>query len=65
MVHSGRVEDRGLEPGSSSPQKTPLLKQGNSQYNALSGDDARLRLLLEACPKLSKEIQQQIMLLVG
>jgi hypothetical protein len=41
------------------------LKQGNSQYNALSGDDARLRLLLEACPKLSKEIQQQIMLLVG
>ena len=60
-----KVEDRGLEPVPSSPQKTPLLKQGNAQYNALSGDDERLRLLLEAWPTLSKEIQQQIMLLVG
>ena len=60
-----KVEDRGLEPVPSSPQKTPLLKQGNAQYNALLGDDERLRLLLEAWPTLSKEIQQQIMLLVG
>ena len=59
------MEDRELEPVPSSPQKTPLLKQGNAQYNALSGDDERLRLLLEAWPTLSKEIQQQIMLLVG
>ena len=47
------------------PQKTPLLKQRNAQYNALSGDDERLRVLLEAWPELSKEIQQQIMLLVN
>jgi hypothetical protein len=33
--------------------------------NALSGDDKRLRVLLEAWATLSKEIQQQIMLLVG
>jgi hypothetical protein len=33
--------------------------------NALSGDDERLRLLLAAWATLSKEIQQQIMLLVG
>ena len=50
---------------SSSPQKTPLLKQGNAQYNALSGDDERLRVLLESWAELSKEVQQQIMLLVG
>jgi hypothetical protein len=41
------------------------LKQGNAQYNALFGDDERLRLLLEAWATLSKEIQQQIMLLVN
>ena len=60
-----RVGDTGFEPGASFPQKTPLLKQGNAQYNARFGDDERLRLLLEAWPTLSKEIQQQIMLLVG
>ena len=49
----------------SSPQKTPLLKQGGAESGALSGDDERLRVLLEAWPTLSKEIQQQIMLLVG
>ena len=47
----------------SSPQKTPLLKQGNAQYNALSGDDERLRVLLEAWATLSHQVQQQIMLL--
>jgi hypothetical protein len=59
------VGDTGGEPGASFPQKTPLLKQGNAQYNALFGDDERLRLLLEAWATLSKEIQQQIMLLVN
>jgi len=59
------VGDTGGEPGASSPQKTPLLKQGNAQYNALSGDDERLRVLLEAWPTLRQQIlQQQIMLLV-
>ena len=32
--------------------------------NALSGDDERLQLLIERWPTLSKEIQQQIMLLL-
>jgi hypothetical protein len=56
---------QGLEPVPSFPQKTPLSGQGNAQYNALFGDDERLRVLLEAWATLSKEIQQQIMLLVG
>ena len=56
---------QGLEPVPSSPQKTPLSGQGNAQYNALFGDDERLRLLLESWAELSKEVQQQIMLLVG
>ena len=56
---------QGLEPVAILPQKTPLSGQGNAQYNALSGDDERLRVLLEAWATLSKEIQQQIMLLVG
>ena len=55
----------GLEPLPSSPQKAPLSQQDNAESNALSGDDERLRLLLEAWDTLSKEIQQQIMLLVG
>ena len=64
MVHSGRVEDRGLEPGSSSPQKTPLLKQGNAQYNALSGDDERLRRLLEAWAELPESVKTAVMEMV-
>ncbi|MAZ94649.1 MAG: hypothetical protein CMJ73_01245 [Planctomycetaceae bacterium] len=56
---------QGLEPVPSSPQKTPLLKQGGAESGALFGDDERLRLLLESWAELSKEVQQQIMLLVG
>ncbi|MFP6691773.1 MAG: hypothetical protein VB875_02050 [Pirellulales bacterium] len=39
------------------PQKTPLLKQGNVQSNALSGDDERLRLLLEAWAELPESVK--------
>jgi hypothetical protein len=42
-----------------------LLPQGNAESNAFSSDDPQLQLLIEAWPTLSKEIQQQIMLLVG
>jgi hypothetical protein len=49
----------------SSPQKTPLSQQDGAESGALFGDDERLRVLLEAWAELSKEIQQQIMLLVG
>ena len=48
VVLDSQVEDRGLEPVPSSLQKTPLLKQGRAQSNALSGDDERLRVLLVA-----------------
>ncbi len=57
--------DTGGEPVPSFPQKTPLLKQGGAESGALFGDDERLRVLLEAWAELSKEVQQQIMLLVG
>jgi len=60
-----KVEDRGLEPVPSSPQKTPLLKQGNAQYNALFGDDERLRLLLEAWAELPESVKTAVMEMVG
>ena len=59
-----RVEDRGLEPVPSSPQKTPLLKQGNAQYNALFGDDERLRLLLEAWAELPESVKDAVLEMV-
>ena len=57
--------DEGGEPVPILPQKTPLSQQGGAESGALSGDDERLRVLLEAWAELSKEVQQQIMLLVG
>jgi hypothetical protein len=41
----------------SSPQKTPLSGQGNAQYNALFGDDERLRVLLEAWAELPESVK--------
>ena len=46
------------------PQKTPFLKQGNAQYNALSGDDERLRLLLEAWAELPESVKDAVSALV-
>ena len=54
------VEDRGLEPEASSPQKTPFLKQGNAQYNALFGDDERLRVLREAWAELPESVKRAV-----
>ena len=50
-----KVEDRGLEPVPSSPGETPLLKQRDAEYDALFGDDERLRVLLEACTRAPRE----------
>ena len=58
------MEDRGLEPVPSSPQKTPLSQQGNAQYNALFGDDERLRLLLVAWPDLPESVKDAVSALV-
>jgi hypothetical protein len=58
------VGDTGGEPGASFPQKTPFLKQGNAQYNALSGDDERLRVLLEAWPDLPDTVKDAVMEMV-
>ena len=46
------------------PQETPLLKQGNAQYNALSGDDKRLRVLLEAWAELPESVKTAVMEMV-
>ena len=51
------VGDTGGEPGASFPQKTPLLKQGNAQYNALFGDDERLSVLREAWAELPESVK--------
>jgi hypothetical protein len=58
------VEDRGLKPVTSTLQKTPLLKQGDAQYNALSGDDERLRLLLECWAELPESVKTAVMEMV-
>ena len=56
---------QGLEPVASSPQKTPLLKQGNAQYNALFGDDERLRVLLEAWAEVPESVKTAVMEMVA
>jgi len=55
---------QGLEPVPSSPQKTPLLKQGGAESGALSGDDERLRLLLEAWAELPESVKDAVRALV-
>jgi len=64
VVLDSQVEDTGFEPVPSFPQKTPLLKQGNAQYNALFGDDERLRLLLEAWAELPESVKAAVMEMV-
>jgi len=55
---------QGLEPGPSSPQKTPLSGKGNAQYNALFGDDERLRLLLEAWAERAESVKAAVLEMV-
>ena len=59
---------RGLEPEACSPQKTPVSKQRDAEYGPREVEiplDAELVKLILSWPTLSKEIQQQIMLLGG
>jgi hypothetical protein len=63
-VLGGVVGDTGLEPVPILPQKTPLLKQSNAQYNALSGDDERLRVLLEAWAELPESVKTAVVEMV-
>ena len=58
------MEDRGLEPVPSFPQKTPLLKQGGAESGALFGDDERLRVLLEAWPDLPGSVKDAVLEMV-
>ncbi len=60
-----KVGDTGLEPEASSPQKTPLLKQGGAESGALFGDDERLRVLLEAWAELPESVKTAVMEMVG
>ncbi len=55
---------QGLEPVAILPQETPLSGQGNAQYNALSGDDERLRLLLETWAELPESVKTAVMEMV-
>ena len=64
-VPTAGMPPQGLEPVPSSPQKTPLLEQGNAQYNALFGDDERVRVLLEAWPDLPDTVKAAVMEMVG
>ena len=64
VLLDSQVEDRGLEPVPSFPQKTPLLKQGGAESGALSGDDKRLRVLLEAWAELPESVKTAVMEMV-
>jgi hypothetical protein len=54
----------GLEPEACSPQKTPFPQQGGAESGALSGDDERLRLLLEAWPDLPESVKDAVLEMV-
>ena len=47
------------------PQKTPLSQQGGAESGALSGDDERLRVLLEAWAELPESVKRAVMEMVG
>jgi hypothetical protein len=59
-----QMPPQGLEPVPSSPQKTPLLKQGGAESGALFGDDARLRVLLVAWAELPESVKTAVMEMV-
>ena len=46
------------------PQKTPLSQQGGAESGALSGDDERLRVLLEAWAELPESVKTAVMEMV-
>ena len=54
----------GLEPEACSPQKTPVLKQRDAEYDALLADDERLRVLLESWPDLPDTVKAGILAMV-
>jgi hypothetical protein len=54
----------GLEPEACSPQKTPVLKQRDAEYDALLADDERLRVLLEAWAELPESVKTAVRALV-
>ena len=56
--------DEGGEPGASFPQKTPFSQQGGAESGALSGDDERLRVLLEAWTELPESVKTAVMEMV-
>jgi hypothetical protein len=55
---------RGLEPEACSPQKTPVSKQRDAEYDALLADDERLRVLLEAWADLPESVKEAVRALV-
>ena len=58
------VGDTGGEPEACSPQKTPFSQQGGAESGALSGDDERLRLLLECWAELPESVKTAVMEMV-
>ena len=59
------VGDEGLEPETCLPQETPFSQQGGAEFGVLSGDDERLRLLLEAWAELPESVKEAVMEMVG
>ena len=58
------VGDTGGEPEASFPQKTPFSQQGGAESGALSGDDERLRVLLECWAEIPESVKDAVMEMV-
>ena len=68
VVQLSEVPPRGAELSDDSPGNRPVSKAGGAECGPLEVEiplDAELVELILSWPTLSKEIQQQIMLLVG
>jgi|GEM_PF-2724154 hypothetical protein len=65
VVQLPQVPPRGVELSDDSPGNKPVLKAVGTPCGTVDDVDLRLVAVIQAWPTLSKEVQQQIMLLVG
>ncbi len=55
----------GIEPTSTHGPKEAVFLEGGAESGALSGDDERLRVLLEAWAERAESVKRAVMEMVG